>query len=280
MIWDKLRTISEKALLGVRSYGENHTEVQEVLNSDPNYAKKFQKFIRKAYGIILTIDAGRFTYGTIVEAPVICGQRYFDMRGICTVKPRDGYITLYFRNSPTNRKVHEFHLVVDTILALLREKVLCQMILDGEITSAESLARECLILSKIRGTLKDTSYMSIGYTQKDSWADILTETLKKNSTPSNGEATDFFSLACLGLYTLWHHNKYKQNEECLGAYSGPVSYMKKYSEPEFIKLVVNTLDVPMETLQTVWKRHEDSGTMHSKLSQQMKEIWNVKEKVT
>jgi hypothetical protein len=198
-----------KCLVGIRALGETYTDVAKVIQASSGSAS-VSAFMSKLFKIPITL-----TYGFSSEKST---PQQFRPGGVLKLygkeKKVNGHINMLLDldefDSTTN-----LHIVISTILALLRETRIISGILSGEIKTLKTLIRELYKISKDRAYGKESSY--------DCWA-LGVDTEDELSHSNNADGSDYYSIAKLALFIVAYCKKeITQNEP---GRSGPVYYME------------------------------------------------------
>lgn len=198
-----------KCLVGIRALGETYTDVAKVIQKDSGSAS-VSAFMSKLFKIPVTL-----TYGFSTDKSTI--QR-FRPGGILSlhgkVKKVNGHINMLLDLDEVS-SVKNLHIIVSTILGLLRETRIISGILSGEIKTLKTLVKELYKITKDRAHGNDSSY--------DCWllGGDIAEALK---TVNNSDGSDYYNIYKLTMFIVAYC------EELITTNSserfGPVYYME------------------------------------------------------
>lgn len=184
---------SIKCLLGIRAMGETYTDVAKTVQKESGSAN-VSSFLSKLFGFPIEV-----TYGfTSKESTSIKFRASGEIDRIGNggkkeVKKVNGHINLIVNMDEFGDGARK-HLIISSILALLRETRIIGGILSGEITTLRTLIIALYKISLDRLEGKDTSY--------DCW--LLGETNIEDALDHSGnvDGSDYYSMSELALFIL------------------------------------------------------------------------------
>jgi hypothetical protein len=197
-----------KCLVGIRALGETYTDVAKVIQKASGSAS-VSAFMSKLFKIPVTLTYGFSTDKSTVQRFRPGGTLTFGGK----TKKVNGHINMLLDLDAFD-SLKNVHIVISTILALLRETRIISGILSGEIKTLKTLIRELYKISKDRGYGRESSY--------DCW--LLGNLVESLKYKNNSDGSDYYNIAKLALFIV----AYCKDEitDNGSNRSGPVYYME------------------------------------------------------